>query len=331
MESFLLVLVVAVALGFAFTNGAHDAANAVATSISTRALTPGIALLLAAVCNTAGAFLGEGLAAFIGSGIVDPGRGSSGLVVILGALLGATAWNLLTWHRGLPTSSSHALIAGLAGSGLVAGTTVRWDVILTSIVLPMVASPVFGFVAAGLLMLALLRVLAPVPAGVVNRRFRVAQVVSGAAMALGHGLQATQKTMGVVILALVAVGSLEGSGRIPLWVKLSAGLALGFGTWVGGRRIIRTLGQRLAGTDPARGFAAEVVSATALYVAALGLNTPISSTHTITAAVVGAGATRRRSAVRWDVVRAVVLGWVLTVPGAGLVAAGTTALLLHLV
>ncbi|NAZ83059.1 inorganic phosphate transporter [Kineococcus sp. R8] len=320
MELALVLLVIVVALSFDFTNGFHDAANAIATSVSTRALTPRIALLMAAVFNLVGAFLGEGVAETIGSGIVDPGTGVDGMAVVLAALLGAISWNLVTWRLGLPSSSSHALIGGLAGAGLAAGTTVHWPVVLDKVVVPMVVSPLAGFLLAYLAMVGLLWAFRRSAPGPTHRRFRLAQTVSAAAVALGHGLQDAQKTMGVIVLALVAGGFHTGEG-IPWWVKLSAALAISLGTYAGGWRIMRTLGRRIIDLDPARGFAAESVSAGVLYVAALGFQAPVSTTHTISSAIMGVGATKRLSAVRWGVARSMVGAWVLTLPAAALFAA----------
>lgn len=320
MELALVVLVIAIALAFDYTNGFHDAANAIATSVSTRALTPRVALAMAAVFNLIGALLGEGVAKTIGSGIIDPGGGHQGLVIVMSGLLGAIAWNLITWWRGLPSSSSHALIGGLAGSGIAAATTVHWDVILTKVVIPMIASPLVGFGLAYLLMVGILWAFRHSVPGKTNRRFKMAQTVSAAAMALGHGLQDAQKTMGVIVLALVAGGYHEGES-IPLWVKIAAALAISAGTYAGGWRIMRTLGRRIIELDPPRGFASETVAASVLYTTAFAFQAPISTTHTITSAVMGVGATKRRSAVRWGVVREILTAWVLTIPMAGLSAA----------
>ncbi|NCD15693.1 MAG: inorganic phosphate transporter [Actinobacteria bacterium] len=310
-----VVTVVVVALGFAFTNGFHDAANAVATSISTRALTPRVAVAMAAVMNLIGAMLGTGVAEVIGSGIITPPEGISGLVVVLAGLAGAIAWNLVTWWFGLPSSSSHALIGGLTGAGLASSTTVHWDVITSRVVVPMFVSPLVGFSLAFLVMLGLIWLLRNAGNQSTTRGFRYAQTLSAAAMALGHGLQDAQKTMGVIVLALVAAGWWEGS-TIPLWVKLAAASAIAAGTWSGGWRIMRTLGRRIIDLDPARGFVAETVAATVLYATAFVWAAPISTTHTITSAILGVGATRRASAVRWGVVRTIGTAWVLTLPGA---------------
>lgn len=327
----LVVLVVAVALAFDYTNGFHDAANAIATSVSTNALTPRVALLIAAIFNLVGALLGEGVARTIGSGIVTPPGGHHGLVIVLSGLLGAIAWNLLTWWYGLPSSSSHALIGGLTGAGLASSTTVHWDVIWEKVVIPMIASPLVGFTLAYLLMLAILWGFRNGNPGPLNRRFRRAQTVSASAMALGHGLQDAQKTMGVIVLALVAGGYHTG-GDIPLWVKLSAAVAISAGTYAGGWRIMRTLGRRVIELDPPRGFAAETTAAGVLYTTAFVFEAPVSTTHTITSSIMGVGATRRASAVRWGVAGNIATAWVLTIPMAALAAAacyGVTHLVLE--
>ncbi|HET6298123.1 MAG TPA: inorganic phosphate transporter [Kribbella sp.] len=322
MELTLVVTVIVIALAFDYTNGFHDAANAIATSVSTRALTPRVALAMAAVMNFVGAFLGTEVAETVGKGIITIPSGRHGLVVVLAALIGAITWNLVTWYFGLPSSSSHALIGGLVGAGLASTSVVLWSGILDKVVIPMVLSPAIGFLGAFGLMTAILWVFRRSNPGKVNRGFRLAQSLSAAAMALGHGLQDAQKTMGVMFLALLATGHVDAGEGIPVWVKISAATAISLGTYSGGWRIMRTLGRRIIHLDPARGFASEAVAATVLYVMAIGLHAPVSTTHTITSAVMGAGATKRLSAVRWGVARGIVTAWVLTIPAAGLVAAG---------
>jgi len=322
----IVITVVVVAVGFDYTNGFHDAANAIATSISTRALTPRIALLLAAVMNFAGAFLGQKVANTVGS-VITPPSGSSGLVVVLGGLIGAIAWNLITWYFGLPSSSSHALIGGLVGAAVAAGATVQWHTIWSKVILPMIVSPVVGFALAFAVMIGLMWAFRRSNQHRAQRGFRAAQTVSAAAMALGHGLQDAQKTMGVIFLALVT-GGYRGAGTgLPVWVIICSAAAISLGTWSGGWRVMRTLGRRIIHLDPARGMAAESVSALVLYVTAYVYQAPISTTHVISSAVMGAGATKRFSAVRWGVARSIVVAWVLTLPAAALVAAGAYGLL----
>jgi len=322
VEIALVVVVVAVALGFDYTNGFHDAANAIATSVSTRALTPRVALVMAAVFNLIGALLGTEVATTIGSGIIELGgdAGTHGLAIVLSGLIGAIVWNLITWWRGLPSSSTHALIGGLTGAGLASATTVHWDVILDKVVLPMILSPLVGFGLAYLLMVGVLWLVRSAAPARTQRRFRLAQTASAAAMSLGHGLQDAQKTMGVIVLALVAGGLHEGDD-IPLWVKLSAATAISLGTYSGGWRIMRTLGRKIIELDPARGFVAETVAASVLYTTAFVFAAPVSTTHTITSAIMGVGATKRLSAVRWGVAKNIGLAWVLTIPMAAGVAA----------
>ncbi len=320
MELALVTTVVLIALSFDYTNGFHDAANAIATSVSTRALRPRTALAMAAVANLVGAMLGEQVAKTIGSGIIVPPQNNRGLVIVLCGLLGAIAWNLTTWWLGLPSSSTHALIGGLLGAGLAASATVEWGVIGTKVVVPMVVSPLVGFGLAYLFMLAILWTFHRSRQHRVNAGFRHSQTVSAAAMALGHGLQDAQKTMGVIVLALV-IGGYQSGSDIPLWVKLSAATAISLGTWSGGWRIMRTLGRRVIELDPPRGFAAETTAAGVLYTSAFVFAAPISTTHTITSAIMGVGATRRLSAVRWGVASNIVTAWVLTIPMAALTAA----------
>jgi PiT family inorganic phosphate transporter len=317
----LVVLVVVVALFFDYTNGFHDAANSIATSVSTRALTPRVALLMAAAFNVVGALLGHGVAQTVGSGIITVPSGTEGLLVVLAGLIGAITWNLITWALGLPSSSSHALIGGLAGAGLAASATVHWSVIGQKVVIPMVLSPLIGFALAYLAMVALLWAFRRGRPGPLSRRFRHAQIASAAGMSLGHGLQDAQKTMGVITLALVTGGYHSGTS-IPLWVTLSAAGAISLGTASGGWRVMRTLGRRVIELDPPRGFVAESVAASVLYTTAFVFKAPISTTHTITSAIMGVGATRRRSAVRWGVAADIATAWVLTLPMAAAVAAG---------
>lgn len=326
MDLAIVIAVVVVALVFDYTNGFHDAANAIATSVSTRALTPRVALGMAAIMNFIGAWLGQEVAKTVSSVITIPDD-SHGLVIVMGGLLGAIAWNLITWYFGLPSSSSHALIGGLVGAAIASGSTVQWDVIVDKVVIPMVASPLFGFFAAFVLMLSIMWIFRKRNPHKVFRGFRLAQTVSAAAMALGHGLQDAQKTMGVIFLALVTGGYASAGDPLPLWVIFAAAGAISLGTWAGGWRIMRTLGRRIIHLDPARGFAAETVAAGVLYTTAFVFHAPISTTHTITSAIMGAGATKRFSAVRWGVARSIVTAWVLTFPMAGLVAAGFYAVL----
>ena len=320
MELAIIIAVVVVALIFDYTNGFHDAANAIATSVSTRALTPRVALAMAAVMNFVGAFLGQKVANTVAE-TIDPGTGTHGLVIVMSGLLGAITWNLITWYYGLPSSSSHALIGGLVGAAVAAGATANWDVVLSKVVIPMILSPLFAFSAAFVVMVAIMWAFRRANPSKANRGFRLAQTFSAAAMALGHGLQDAQKTMGVIFLALLTGGYVSQGDPLPIWVIFSAAAAISLGTWSGGWRIMRTLGRRIIHLDPARGFAAESVAASVLYTTAYVYEAPISTTHTITSAVMGVGATKRLSAVRWGVARSILIAWVLTFPMAGLAAA----------
>jgi phosphate/sulfate permease len=316
----LVVLIVFVALAFDYTNGFHDSANAIATSVSTRALTPRIALAMAAVANIVGALVSTKVARTVGGGIISPPHGRSGLVIILAALLGAIAWNLGTWYFGLPSSSSHALIGGLVGAALVGSDGVKWKGVFDKVIVPMVASPLVGLVLGYLVMLALLWIFRRANATKTQRGFRWGQIVSAATMAFGHGTQDAQKTMGVIVLTLTVSGHLQPSDHIPVWVILSAAAAISAGTYSGGWRIMRTLGRRIFSLTPASGFAAQSVASGVLWTTSqLGL--PVSTTHVITSSVMGVGATRRLSAVRWGVAGNIVTAWVLTIPAAASVAA----------
>ncbi|KAB2386263.1 inorganic phosphate transporter [Actinomadura montaniterrae] len=314
-----LVLVVVVSLVFDYTNGFHDAANAIATAVSTRALTPRVALGMAAVMNMLGALLGVEVAKTI-SEVITPPTGLHGLTVIAAGVLGAITWNLITWYFGLPSSSSHALIGGVVGAGLASSSYVNWHSVVDKVVVPMVVSPVVGFVAAYLVMVAILWIFRRAQPSRVVRRFRIAQTLSAASLALGHGLQDAQKTMGVIVLALVTTGHASGNS-VPLWVIVACAGALSLGTYAGGWRIMRTLGRKVIEVDPPKGFAAEATASIVLYVTAYFWHAPISTTHTITSAIMGAGATKRLSAVRWGMAGNIVMAWVLTLPAAAIVAA----------
>ncbi|MFC7491110.1 MULTISPECIES: inorganic phosphate transporter [unclassified Knoellia] len=331
MDSWIPVaLVVALAMGFNYTNGFHDAANAIATSVSTRALTPRIALGMAAIANLFGAFFGTKVAATIGSGIIEAPDGTVGLTICAAALIGAITWNLLTWWFGLPSSSSHALIGGLGGAAIAASTTVYWTAVFQKVILPMIASPLVGLVVGFLVMTALLWIFRHGHPGRVNRGFRYAQTVSAAAMAFGHGMQDAAKTAGVVVLALTVGGFHNNDDQsIPLWVLIASALVISAGTYAGGWRIMRTLGRRIIHLDPPQGFAAETTAAAVLYVAT-ATGAPISTTHAITSAIMGVGSTKSIKAVRWGVAKNIVGAWVFTFPGAGIVAA-VTYLLLELI
>ena len=329
MSDGLLVVVVAVALAFDFTNGFHDTANAVATSVSTRALTPRMAVLIAAVMNFVGAFTSTKVAKTVGDGLIntDPGRVTGHLV--LAALVGAIAWNLFTWFLGLPSSSSHALVGGLVGAALAAGgsSPVKWDGIWNKVAIPGLASPLIGFLLAGLLMIAILWLFRRVRPGPMNRGFRALQIVSGSFMAFAHGTNDAQKTMGVIALALYASHHTSDPTQIPTWVIAAAAAAIAAGTYVGGWRIMRTMGTRIFHLEPPQGFAAQATASGVLYTVATKYGFPVSTTHVISSSVMGAGATTRVSAVRWGVAADIALAWLLTIPAAAAVAAGIYAVL----
>ncbi|MGY1744069.1 anion permease [Blastococcus sp. SYSU D00695] len=315
-----LIAIVLVALAFDYTNGFHDAANAIAVAVSTKALTPRIALALAAVMNLIGALLSTEVAKTVGEGIIDAPEGDEGLQIVFAALIGAIVWNLITWYFGLPSSSSHALIGGLVGAALAAAHSVQWMGILDKVVIPMVASPLVGFGLGYLFMLAILWTFRGANVSRANRGFRYAQIVSSATMALGHGLQDAQKTMGVITLALYTAGEID-DFEVPLWVVFAAALALSAGTYAGGFRIMRTLGRRIIQLTPAGGFAAQTVASGVMVTTATVFAVPVSTTHITTTSIMGVGATRRFSAVRWGVARSIVVAWVVTLPAAGAVAA----------
>jgi PiT family inorganic phosphate transporter len=329
VDTFALVVVIGVALFFTYTNGFHDSANAIATSVSTRALTPRAALAMAAVMNLLGAFAGGGVAHTVSKGIIETPDGKQGMIILFSALIGAIVWNLATWYFGLPSSSSHALFGGMVGAALVGSSTVFWQGVLDKIVLPMIISPVVGLVVGYLVMVAVMWIFRRSNPHKAKRGFRIAQTVSAAAMALGHGLQDAQKTMGIVVMALTIGGVQQGDG-IPVWVRFACAAMLSLGTYAGGWRIMRTLGRKIIELDPPQGFAAEATASSILYVTSYVFKAPISTTHVITSAIMGVGATKRVNAVRWGVAKNIVMGWFITMPAAGCVAAlvyGVTHLL----
>lgn len=318
----LVILIVIVALTFDYTNGFHDAANAIATTVATKALRARTALVVAAVGNLLGAFISEGVAKTVGKGVIDVQASNAGLVVVMAALIGAIAWNLITWWFGLPSSSSHALIGGLVGAALAASQTVLWKGVYEKVAIPMIISPLIGISAAFALTLLLQYLFRNAKKSRTGKGFKVGQIAAASAMSIGHGLQDAQKTMGVITLALV-VGGLHQGDSIPTWVKVAAALAISAGTYAGGWRIMKTLGKRMIEMDPIRGLASQSVASTVLFYMAIHLKAPISTTHTITSSIIGAGATRGRKWVRWGVVGNILGAWVLTLPAAGLCGALT--------
>jgi PiT family inorganic phosphate transporter len=321
-----LLIVIATALAFDFTNGFHDTANAIATSVSTRAMSPRFAVAMSAVLNFAGAFISLAVAATVAKGIVEADAITT--TVVFAGLIGAIAWNLATWWFGLPSSSSHALIGGVVGAALVADGTsaVQGDGLLEKVVVPGVMAPVLAFVVAGLGIVITYGIVARLPPGPVHRGFRLGQIVSGAMFSLAHGTNDAQKTMGVITLALIAHGDLSADNfHVPTWVIVSSASAIALGTYAGGWRIIRTVGSRIIRMDPAQGFCAQS-SGAAVVLTASHLGFPLSTTHVISGAVMGAGAAKRLSAVRWGIAGNIAVAWVLTLPAAALIGGVTYAI-----
>jgi inorganic phosphate transporter, PiT family len=322
----IVVIVVATALIFDFTNGFHDTANVVATSISTRAMPPRVAVGYAAVLNFVGAFISLEVAATVANDVVSVQANSVGLLAVFGGLVGAIAWNLITWYFGLPSSSSHALIGGMVGAVFVAegaDNVFFEEGILGNVMIPAIVAPTLAFLVGGLAIVMLYRIVGRLRPGPVTGGFRFGQVISGGMLALAHGTNDAQKTMGVITLALVANGTLSGDEfHVPDWVVISAASAIALGTYVGGWRIIRTMGSRIHKMDAAQGFAAQGAGSTVI-LAASHVGFPLSTTHTISGAVIGSGAAKRLSAVRWGVAGNIVLAWVLTLPAAAIIGALT--------
>jgi PiT family inorganic phosphate transporter len=321
----ILVIVVAAALVFDFTNGFHDTANAVASSISTRALAPRTAVTLAAILNFVGAFISIQVAATVAGGIVDAHLINT--TVVFAGLIGAISWNLATWYYGLPSSSSHALIGGVVGAAFAAGgaDAVITDGLLAKVIVPAVVAPIVAFAAAGAAILITYRMVGRLRPGPVNRGYRLGQIASASLLSLSHGTNDAQKTMGIIALALIAHGNLAPGDPPPTWVIVSAATAIALGTYSGGWRIIRTMGSRIFKMDPAQGFTAQTGGAAVLLTAA-HLGFPLSTTHSITGAVLGAGAAKRLSAVRWGLAGNIVAAWILTLPAAAAVGALTYGL-----
>jgi inorganic phosphate transporter, PiT family len=323
----IVAIVVATALAFDFTNGFHDTANVVATSISTRAMAPSVAVGYASVLNFAGAFISLEVAATVANDVVQATTDPQFLLVVFAGLIGAIAWNLVTWYFGLPSSSSHALIGGIVGAALVAGGTdaIKWDGLVGKVMIPAVVAPVLAFAVAGLAILLVYRIVGGARPGPVTRGFRIGQVISGGLLALAHGTNDAQKTMGVITLALVANGTIaESNFHVPTWVVISAATAIALGTYVGGWRIIKTMGSRIHKMDAAQGFSAQGAGA-AVILASSHVGFPLSTTHTISGAVIGSGAAKRLSAVRWGVAGNIVVAWVLTLPAAATIGGLTYA------
>lgn len=319
----LLVIVVVLAITFDFINGFHDSANAIATSVVTRALSMRNAIIMAAVLNFAGALLFTGVAKTVGKDIVDPNMvmGHHGQVLVLSALVGAITWNLITWWKGLPSSSSHALIGALIGSAIVAnGVRVLNPHGIGKVLLFLIISPILGFVMGTILMLLIMNIFAQHTPAKLNKHFKVAQILSAMSMAFAHGSNDAQKSMGIITMALVVakyqhmiVINGEPQFIISDWVKISCALAMALGSASGGWKIIKTVGKKVIGWQPVHGFASETSAALVVLFATL-LNAPVSTTHVISSAIMGVGATKRLSAVRWGIVKQIVGAWLLTLP-----------------
>ncbi|MDR1125470.1 MAG: inorganic phosphate transporter [Deltaproteobacteria bacterium] len=317
----LLLVIIITALVFDFTNGAHDCANAIATVVSTKVLSPRAAVAMAAILNLTGALLGTEVAHTLGAGIVRPDIVSGSHILVLAGLIGAIFWNSFTWYFGIPSSSSHALIGGLIGAAFAhAGfDALNALSIVKKVLLPLALSPLAGFCAGVALMSLIIFVFHRVRRQTANGFFRRAQVFSAGTMALSHGLNDAQKTMGVITLALLIFGQID-SIVVPLWVKLACSLAMAAGTSVGGWKIVKTMGHKIFKLEPAHGFAAETSAALVIAGASM-LGAPVSTTHTITACIFGVGSTKRLSAVRWGVAGNLLVAWVLTIPAAATVGA----------
>lgn len=312
-----LVLVVVAALCFAVINGLHDTSAAVAGPVSTRALTPLVAVVLAAGFNFLGTLVGQAMPHLFRFGVIESAADSVGLLVILSSLLAAIGWNLATWSRALPTSSTHAVLGGLTGAGLMAPAALDWSAAVTRVWLPLVALPLLAWALAGVLMVAVTWLSYRQSPATTNRRFRMAQSVTAAAMALGHGLQDGQRVVGLIAVAMV----LAGVSGDHVWVPLSVATALAFGTLLGGWRITRTVARRIVRIEPARGFVADSVSAVLVLGSGVLYGLPASTTQTAVSALVGVGSAHGRGRVHWSMVRRILIAWVLTVPACAAAAA----------
>jgi inorganic phosphate transporter, PiT family len=324
----LLIVIVVTALIFDYTNGVHDCANAVASTVSTKVMSPGSAVMMAAILNFVGALMGTKVAETVGKGIINPDMIMNSHSMILAALLGAIFWNLFTWRLGLPSSSSHALIGGLMGAAVMAN---GWDVlqyqnIVSRIVLPLVGSPLAGFVGGYLLMLLLARLTRYWRYQLADSLFRKLQIAASALMATSHGLNDAQKTMGLITLALIVFRRLSLTAGVPLWVKLACALCMGLGTLTGGWKIIKTMGMRIFKMRPVHGFASQ--SATAVVIlSASAFGAPISTTQVVSSSVLGVGSSRRLRAVNWNVGIDLATAWAFTIPASALVGASCQYLL----
>jgi PiT family inorganic phosphate transporter len=319
-DDIILSIVVAIALVFGITNGFHDTANLIATSISTRAMSPRIAVAFTAVLNFAGAFISLQVAETVAREVVDAGAVTP--TVVLAGLIGALSWNLLTWYQGLPSSSSHALIGGVVGATIAAvGTSaVLADGLVGKVLVPAVVAPLVALLIGGVAIVFAYRIVGSQRPGPVTRAFRLGQWASGGLLAIAHGTNDAQKTMGVIMLALIANGSVSADGGVPFWVVLAGAVAIALGTYAGGWRIIRTMGMRIIKIDAAQGFAAQSTGS-AVILASTYVGFPLSTTQVISGAVMGAGAGKRLSAVRWGMAGNIALAWLVTLPASAAIGA----------
>lgn len=315
----LLILIVVIAIVFDYTNGVHDSANSIATIVSTKVVSPQAAVLMAATLNLAGAFIGTHVATTIGKGIVNTEIIAGCQSIILAALLGAVLWNLITWYLGLPSSSSHALIGGLIGAAVAykGWDTLQFGSIMDKVILPLFLSPISGFIGGYLLMLLLSWITLKMHPKAMNKLFRRLQVIAAGFMALNHGSNDGQKTMGIITLALVLFHRIP-TFEVPLWVKLTCALTMAIGTANGGWKIIKTVGKKIFKMEPIHGFAAET-SSSLVILAATSFGAPISTTHVFSSSILGVGSSKRFSAVRWGIAGQMVIAWVLTLPASALV------------
>lgn len=326
--SLLLIAVVALALLFDFTNGFHDAANAIATAVSTRAMRPRVAVAMASILNFVGAFVSLEVAATVAKGIVEVGDVT--LTIVIAGLIGTISWNLITWYLGLPTSSSHALIGGMVGAVAVASAFngIKWDSLVDKVIIPSGVAPFIGLVFGGAIAIAAAWAAKGLSPSVANRLFRFMQIGSSSFMSFTHGQNDAQKTMGLIALALIVSGHLDAENlKIPVWVIVSAASSISLGTYIGGWRIIRTVGSKIVKLEPHQGFAAQTGAGLVLFFTG-HVGFPVSTTHTISGAVLGAGATRRLSAVRWGIAGQILIAWVITIPATAIMAAAAYSLTL---
>jgi len=315
-----VVALVLVALAFDFLNGFHDAANSIATVVSTRVLKPYQAVMMAAVFNFVAVFVFQlSVATTVGKGIID--QGIVDHYVVFGALIGAIAWNIITWYYGIPSSSSHALIGGLVGAGVAkAGTWALIPAGILKVVAFIFSSPLLGFLLGSILVLAISWIFARSTPSRVDRLFRRLQLFSSSLYSLGHGGNDAQKTIGIIWMLLIATGHAGSEGGVPAWVVIACYVTIGFGTLFGGWRIVKTMGQRITKVRPVGGFCAEISGSITLFLAT-GLGIPVSTTHTITGSIVGVGSTQSVSTVRWGIAGNIVWAWILTIPCSAFIAA----------